>query len=113
MPYYYINPHDAGRLEPNGARIRLTPGPWMTLAAVENCPCGTPDSPIRRKARTTGHADTAFSVPAEVSYKGRKVRGFLTTHSGYDGRPEGTYFRAYDRNRPADWPTIKADSDTD
>lgn len=104
MPRYYVDPSQPAMELPNGSRRRLTPFPFASLARVENCPCGSPDSPIRRNVQVTGEPNTYFSVPGYVSWKGRKVRGFVTVHSGYDGRPEGYYFVAMKDNRPEEWP---------
>lgn len=49
-------------------------GAWRVLTAVSNVLC--PDGK-RRYARITGEADTAFTVPASVQYKGKTVSGFL------------------------------------
>jgi hypothetical protein len=61
----------------NGARPFFSE--WMggpSLALVKNCPVdiagGAP-----RTVYLTGHADTFFSIPAVISWKGKRLRGFL------------------------------------
>lgn len=50
-------------------------GPWQIPYKVLRCLC--PDGK-RRTARLTSHADTYFSIPASVSYRGKTVSGFVT-----------------------------------
>lgn len=67
---------------PNGAIGWRPGGPFDCLgpyAKVQNCPIvGTAE---RRTAYATGYADTFFSVPARCTYRGKILRGFLTTDS--------------------------------
>lgn len=57
------------------ARMVLTRGPFASPVKVERALC--PDGK-RRTAWITGEADTFFSIPARVTYKGRTVTGFVT-----------------------------------
>lgn len=47
------------------------------FAKVENCPIA--GTTIRRTCYATGYADTYFSVPACMRFRGRYVRGYFTT----------------------------------
>lgn len=86
--YYYDK--KAGRVTPQGAKVHHSPGPFSSLAAIENCPC---EDGKRRFVRITGEPDTFFSVPARTSVR---HNGKNVTVSGYvtynDDEPE---FRAY------------------
>lgn len=72
---------------PNGAIGWRPGGPFDCLgpyAKVQNCP-------VRGAARrytcyATGYADTFFSIPACVTIRGRRLRGFFTRDS--DGAVE-------------------------
>lgn len=71
---------------PNGSvawYTRWVGGP--SLALVRNC--DTPFGP--RTVYATGEPDTWFSVPAACSFKGRTVRGYLTSNEN------GWEFTAY------------------
>jgi hypothetical protein len=63
----------------NGA-IGWSPGGPMDClgpyAKVQNCPIHGTD--IRRTAYATGYADTFFSVPACIRYRGRCIKGYFT-----------------------------------
>ncbi len=60
----------------NGSRVYCTPGPFASVAKVENCPC---EDGVRRNAFATAEPDTFFSIPACV-YVGKKtVGGFLSS----------------------------------
>lgn len=82
---------------PNGAIGWRPGGPMDCLgpyAKVQNCPIrGTEE---RRTCYATGYADTAFSVPARCTYRGRTIRGFFT--HGEDG----IVFNPMDGQIPAD-----------
>lgn len=61
----------------------VTRMPWATyLGGRALCP----DGKVRALKRIALCADTFFSVPAAVSYKGKTVAGFVTvtTREGYD-----------------------------
>lgn len=81
---------EQGETQSNGATpfyARWIGGP--TLSVVRNCPCGNADIPPRT-VYVRGEPDTWFSVPAACSYRGRTVRGYLTTDNA------GNYeFRAH------------------
>ncbi len=64
----------------------LSAGPFASLLAIKDCLC--PDGK-RRLARVTGEADTFFSVPARVTYRGKTVTGFVSFHDG-----DGAMFQA-------------------
>lgn len=57
----------------------LTYGPWQIAYRARSVLC--PDGK-RRSVKITGQADTYFSMPASVIYKGRTVTGFIM---GIDG----------------------------
>lgn len=70
---------NSGKLEvhPNGSVAHY--GATMFgrhLAKVDNCPCDKGLAP--RTVYVTGEADTFFSLPAAVQFKGARIRGFLT-----------------------------------
>jgi len=74
MPYYR---KDTARLEPDKARtwfVNWIGGP--TLSAIDNC---RSQLGFRVNVRITGQPDTYFSIPAEIRFKGCKVRGYITT----------------------------------
>lgn len=54
---------------------------WMggpTLAKIENCRLANLVGDMRRTVTITGHADSYFSIPAECSVAGVRVRGYVT-----------------------------------
>ena len=75
---------------PNGA-IGLAPGGTFDCighwAKVQNCPIHGTD--LRLTCYATGYADTYFSIPAVTRYKGKRVKGYLTTNrdGGAEFRP--------------------------
>ena len=65
-----------GTQETNGSIPLYTQ--WMggpSLAGIRNCPC---DDGARRTVYITGEPDTWFSLPAAVSVKGKRRKGFVT-----------------------------------
>lgn len=59
---------------------------WMggpTLAKIENCRLVNLAGDMRRTVTITGDPDSYFSIPAECSIAGIKVRGYVT--GGDDG----------------------------
>jgi hypothetical protein len=87
---FYASPTDTMTWN-NGAIGHRPGGPFDCLgpfAKVRNCPVRGTDE--RRTVYATGYADTWFSVPARCTYKGRTLRGYLTTDDS------GAYFRPYD-----------------
>jgi hypothetical protein len=57
---------------------------WMggpTLSKVENCRLANLAGDMRRSVTITGDADTWFSIPAECSIAGVKVKGYVTSDS--------------------------------
>jgi hypothetical protein len=74
---------EAGEKQSNGAQPYYTR--WMggpTLALVRNCPIRntTIDTGISpRTVYVRGEPDTFFSQPAACSYRGKTLRGYLTT----------------------------------
>lgn len=50
-------------------------GPWQIPVRVTNCLC--PDG-NRRNVKLTGEADTFFTIPAKLSYRGTSVSGYVT-----------------------------------
>lgn len=67
------------RTHQNGSMAFYTPGPFASLAKVEDCPC---EDGVRRTAHATAEADTFFSIPAcvyvTVARKCKTVSGFLS-----------------------------------
>jgi hypothetical protein len=64
---------------PNGAvpcYARWMGGP--TLAVVRNCPIKYTCLP-NRTVYTRGEPDTWFSIPAACQYRGRTIKGYITT----------------------------------
>ncbi len=54
---------------------------WMggpSLARIDNCRWESLHTQARITAYITGEPDTAFSQPAVCSYKGKRVRGYIT-----------------------------------
>ena len=93
----FVVDRNGGRHYANGAVLFHTPGPFSSIARVENCPC--PDGK-RRVVVATAEADTFFTVLARITMKHqgvtRTVRGFLLFESGpfvaEIGRAEGPEF---------------------
>jgi hypothetical protein len=84
----------AGDITANGAQPFYAN--WMggpTLALIRNCPIETKGVSIPpRTVYVRGEPDTAFSIPAACSYRGKIVKGFITCRDGeylfvaYDGQ---------------------------
>src|SRR5581483_1715404 len=75
-----------GAIQKNGA-IPYTTKFWGTLALVRNCPIRNTviDTGITpRTVYVSGEADTFFSIPAACRYKGKTLRGYLTTDDNGD-----------------------------
>lgn len=70
---------DESQGQPDGAVVWWAK--WMggpTLAKVENCRLDNLAGDMRRTVTILGEADTFFSVPAECSVAGARVRGYVT-----------------------------------
>jgi hypothetical protein len=70
---------DKSTTQPDGAI--LWHSEWMggpTLAKIENCRLVNLAGDMRRTVTIIGYADTYFSMPAECSIAGIKVRGYVT-----------------------------------
>lgn len=52
-----------------------------SLAKVENCRLENLEGDMRRTVHVTHEADTWFSIPAECSIAGCRVKGYLTSDS--------------------------------
>lgn len=66
-----------------GKTFLETAGPWsVNVNAAVECP----DKIIRKVKRIAIVADTYFSIPAAVSYKGKTISGFIT--GGESDNPE-------------------------
>jgi hypothetical protein len=75
---------------------------WMggpSLSKVEACPIDKFPEIAPRMAYITGEADSFFSIPAAIKYKGQTVRGYITTQDREEGG-EGYIFCAYDKDKP-------------
>lgn len=88
---FYGNP--IVRQHPNGSVSHTTDHPFASLGKVSNCPIV--DTELRLTARTNGYPDTFFSIPAEITYKKKHIRGFLTIHSEDSKEGEGYCFIPY------------------
>jgi hypothetical protein len=69
---------DVSERQNDGAIVWRTD--WIggpSLAKIENCRMNIAGEP-RVTAYVTGEADTWFSIPAVCSYKGCRVRGYIT-----------------------------------
>lgn len=90
---FYFDRAQTPRTYPNGSRVFRTPGPFSSIARVENVPCADGK---RRTFDASGEPDTYFSLPGSVRVNGKHVSGFVSFDSGaIDGRPEGFAFLAY------------------
>lgn len=86
-------------VHPNGSRCFRTPGPFQSVAKVENCPC---EDGVRRNAFTTAEPDTFFSIPACVYVGSKTVGGFLTVEEEtVTGEHAGWKFVAYSYGKNA------------
>ena len=74
---------DKSKTQPDGAKLWFAE--WMggpTLAKIENCRLENLEGDMRRTVTITGHADTWFSIPAECSIAGCRVKGYVTSDDG-------------------------------
>lgn len=53
-----------------------------TLSKIENCRLVNLDGDNRATVYITGEADTVFSFPAVCSFRGVKMRGYVTSDDG-------------------------------
>lgn len=70
---------DEAHQQPDGATAWYAK--WMggpTLAKIENCRLENMAGDMRRTVTVTGEPDTAFSIPAQCSVAGVKVKGYVT-----------------------------------
>jgi hypothetical protein len=73
---------DVSRVQNDGAIVWSAD--WIggrSLAKIENCRMNISGEP-RVTAYATDDADTWFSIPAVCSYKGCRVRGYITRDDG-------------------------------
>jgi hypothetical protein len=73
---------DISKSQPDGAILWYAQ--WMggpTLSKIENCRLANLQGDMRRTVTITGEADTWFSIPAECSIAGCKVKGYVTSES--------------------------------
>lgn len=80
---YHAHNGGAPEVGPNGAEAHY--GRTMFgrhLAFVRKCPVANVANIPPRTAYVTGEADTYFSIPAAVSYRGCTIRGYLTCEDG-------------------------------
>jgi hypothetical protein len=73
---------DTGKRQPDGAMVwhaQWIGGP--SLAKIDNCRLATIAGEPRATVYITGEPDTFFSIPAVCSYKGCRVRGYVTGKS--------------------------------
>ena len=73
------------RFEFSNGAIGYRPGGFADcigpFAKVENCPVADSGGMLRT-AYASGYADTFFSVPAAMSYKGKRIAGYFTCEDG-------------------------------
>lgn len=58
---------------------------WMggePISKIENCRLATLAGDMRRTVHVTGEADTWFSIPAETSIAGCRLKGYITSDDG-------------------------------
>ena len=94
MQKFYASETDT-LTHPNGAighRSGVTFDCLGPYAKVRNCPImlGEVDTGLRRTCYAASYPDTAFSIPACMQYKGKRVRGYFTNNEG------GTIFQVVD-----------------
>lgn len=80
----------------NGAIGWRPGGPMDCLgpfAKVQNCPIDGTE--LRRTCYATNYADTFFSVPACLTYKGHYIKGFFTMKGGAISFVPYTQYREY------------------
>ena len=80
----------ASTADENGA-IPYYVSMWHVLSKIVNCPVERGNREIRATVYATGHADTAFSIPACCKIRGKYIGGYIT------GSETGHVFRPYDR----------------
>lgn len=87
-----LQKYRADSSSPQGDGATLHYANWIggpTLSKITNCRIENfPDKP-RGTVYITGEADSYFTIPAAMSYKGKTVRGFVTSENGM------IYFHAY------------------
>lgn len=91
----------AGKACANGARPWYAD--WMggpSLAKIEACPVEGFPHIAPRMAYITKEADTWFSIPAAIKYKGQTVRGYITSRDCGEGEGWGYVFCPYDSDKP-------------
>lgn len=87
-----LQKYRADTSEPQGDGAVLHHAEWMgrpTLSKITNCRIDNFPDKLRGTVYITGEADSYFSIPAAMSYKGKTVRGFVTSEDGL------LYFHAY------------------
>ena len=62
--------------EDDGAVIWFSE-PWHVMAKIENCRINLAGDP-RGTVYITGEGDTWFSIPAVMSYLGKRMKGYVT-----------------------------------
>ena len=90
----------AGEPCANGARPWYSE--WMggqSLAKIEACPIDGYPHIAPRMAYITGEADTWFSIPAAIKYKGRSVRGYIASQDCREGEGWGYVFHPLDSDK--------------
>lgn len=71
--------------EPQNDGAVLHYADWIggpTLSKITNCRIDNFPDKLRGTVYITGEADSFFSIPAAMSYKGKTVRGFVTSEDG-------------------------------
>jgi hypothetical protein len=75
--------------EPAANGVIVLRSDWMggqPISGLRNCPCGDYG---RRTVYVTGEPDTQFSIPAAISVKGKRVRGWIgCTDEQWEFHPE-------------------------
>lgn len=70
---------DKSETQADGAKVWSAQ--WLggpTIAKIENCRLENLQGDMRRTVIITGDADSAFSIPAQCSIGGKRVKGYVT-----------------------------------
>lgn len=87
-----LQKYRADTSEPQDDGAVLHYADWIggpTLSKITNCRIENFPDKLRGTVYITGEADSCFTIPAAMSYKGKTVRGFVTSEDGM------IYFHAY------------------
>jgi hypothetical protein len=74
---------DISRTQNDGAVLWFSK--WVggpSLAKIDNCRLAKLEGDMRATVFITGECDTFFSQPAVISFRGKRVRGYVTNADG-------------------------------